>query len=84
MKLTFPDKNGNPIQWRIPIELHPFIDAIGMDAAAKLFLVHGGAPAFFSKNPSERSSVVKTVGRENVIKLTEIYHGQCYRVPLVD
>lgn len=82
MELTFPDKNGNPLQWRIPAELHPFIEAIGIDASARLFLAHGGAPAFFSKHPREDSSLSKTIGREAVIKLTEICHGHYHRIPL--
>ena len=81
---TWADKSGKTLSYRVPANLRPYVDALGLDLACTFFLSFGGAPVYLAENPTESSAVSAVIGKENVIRLAKAMGGAGHlsRVPV--
>jgi hypothetical protein len=71
----------------IPREAVPYVRALGVERAVKLFEIFGGASLYIAANPSPRSSAAKVIGADGVRALYAALSGretgtQNVRIPL--
>ena len=73
----------HPVPAGTPAEVAPYVRAVGVDQAVEVVLAFGGAPLYFARNASSRSTVAKIVGTKGVEALERELGAGTLRVPLV-
>ena len=67
-----------------PASVAPYVEALGPDRAAAFLMEFGGAPMYFSRNPTKRSRAVAIVGEDGVRALSLFRGGEIARVPIAN
>jgi len=65
-----------------PAQVEPYLEVLGPELTVQFLLRFGGAELVLSANPTERSALVKFVGREKAQALSEQSYRMQRRVPL--
>lgn len=90
MKIAWPDSNGHMVTGRIDASLWPYVEVLGLDAAARLFLHFGGSYVYFpgkESNCGTRSGVATklaaALGPQALSRVQELPNaGSSVRIPL--
>ncbi|MFD1342903.1 helix-turn-helix domain-containing protein [Litorisediminicola beolgyonensis] len=67
---------------RIPANIAPFVDVLGVDATVGFLLEFGGAELYFPKAPKRRGRVARLVGIEKARQLAAMSERLPARIPL--
>lgn len=84
MKIEWPSSTGEIISADIPYPVRTYVEAVGLDAAATLFLKLGGGQIYLSKSPCEGSLVGAIIGEENASRLAAALFADNGRIPLAN
>lgn len=69
-------------QLHIPANIEPYVEALGVDDAMRLFLSVGGSDIYLPRRSSPRSQAARTVGPDRVDKLAKVIGYGYIKVPL--
>ncbi|MFB2554025.1 hypothetical protein [Ensifer soli] len=87
MRITWKDSKGNEISGRIDAAAWPYIEALGIDKAARLFLILGGSwnylPPRYGAVNGRRTKLSRAVGVQGIalMQASRLEPGH-FRVPL--
>lgn len=90
MQITWPDINGNMVTGRIDAALWPYVETLGIDAAARLFLNFGGSYVYIpskrvtcGKRSEVATKLAVALGPEGMLRSLDLpMAGRANRIPL--
>lgn len=75
-----PD-DGVPFEPKVPANIAPYVDVLGVDGAVEFLLTFGGAQLYLSQNPQGRSRLEALVGADKARRLALVSEGLPRRIP---
>lgn len=65
-----------------PDNIAPYVEALGIEDAMRLFLSVGGSDVYLPRHSTRRSLSARTIGADKVERLTEVFGYGHIKVPL--
>lgn len=59
-----------------PAHLEPYVAALGTELAVEFLLQFGGAALYIADKPTERSALVKALGKDAAVALSQVHREQ--------